>query len=221
MRDFEEIFDLAAARHGGAAALEAMLEKPKPPEALAAIPDDRWLSCFAKCVFQAGFSWTVIEAKWPGFEEAFHGFDPGWCSHVDGDRFDALVADARIVRNAAKIHAVRDNAVLILGLAAEHGAAARCFADWPAADFAGLLAMLKARGGRLGGLAGARAMRMMGKDSWLLSPSVVARLTAEGVPTGASKKAQGAVQAAFDGWAAQSGRSFTEISRILALSIEG
>lgn len=221
MRDFEEIHRLAADRHGGPAALEALLERPKTPAELAAIPDDRWLSCFAKCVFQAGFSWKVIEAKWPGFEEAFHGFDIGWCSHVDGDRFDDLVADARIVRNAAKIGAVRDNAIFLSDLAAEHGSAARVFADWPSSDFAGLLAMLKARGGRLGGLAGARAMRMMGKDSWLLSPAVAARLEAEGVPTGASKKAQAAVQAAFDALAAQSGRSFTEISRILALSIDG
>lgn len=63
MRDFQQIFDIAADRKGGAEALEGMLSVPKPPKELAAIPDDRWLSMMAKCVFQAGFSWKVIEAK--------------------------------------------------------------------------------------------------------------------------------------------------------------
>ena len=29
-----------------------------------------------KRVFSAGFAWSVIEAKWPGFEAAFLSFDP-------------------------------------------------------------------------------------------------------------------------------------------------
>ena len=28
-------------------------------------------------VFSAGFAWSVIETKWPGFEKAFLGFKPG------------------------------------------------------------------------------------------------------------------------------------------------
>ena len=44
---------------------------------LAAIPDDRWLSCLAKCVFQAGFNWKVVDSMWPGFETVFDGFDIG------------------------------------------------------------------------------------------------------------------------------------------------
>lgn len=31
----------------------------------------------AKRVFPAGFAWSVIESKWPGFETAFLGFAPG------------------------------------------------------------------------------------------------------------------------------------------------
>ncbi len=48
------------------------------------------------------------------------------------------------------------------------------------------------------------------------------RLVAEGIiakaPTSARDKA--AVQSAFNTWKAQSGRSLTEISRVLALSID-
>ncbi|MEZ5769535.1 MAG: hypothetical protein R3D80_19145 [Paracoccaceae bacterium] len=49
----------------------------------------------------------------------------------------------------------------------------------------------------------------------------MARLTAEGVIDGpaTSKRALAAIQAAFNTWAAQSGRSLREISRTLAFSI--
>ena len=46
---------------GGAEAFEATLPKPKSPAEVAAIPDDRWLATMTRAVFQAGFSWKVIE----------------------------------------------------------------------------------------------------------------------------------------------------------------
>ena len=80
MRSFDEIFEIAANRHGGPDALKAKLSTPKSPAELAAMPDDRWLSTITKCVFQAGFNWKVIENKWDGFETAFGGFDVGRCA---------------------------------------------------------------------------------------------------------------------------------------------
>ena len=63
----------------------------------------------------------------------------------------------------------------------------------------------------------------MGVDSWILSPSVVAALVNAGVvdkaPT--SRKAMEAVQAAFTQWRKESGRSLTEVSRVLAMSADG
>ena len=78
MRDFADIFAQAAARKGGEAALDALVaEHPsRTPAELAAIGDDRWLAQMSKCVFQAGFNWKVIDAKWAGFETAFHRFAP-------------------------------------------------------------------------------------------------------------------------------------------------
>jgi 3-methyladenine DNA glycosylase Tag len=35
-----------------------------------------YLEVMSKSVFQTGISWKVVEAKWPGTREAFHGFDP-------------------------------------------------------------------------------------------------------------------------------------------------
>ena len=90
MKTFEDIFAIAAERHGGPEALEAKLEPPPPASEVAVIPDDRWLSMMTRSVFQAGFSWKVIEAKWPGFEEAFDGFDVGRCAMMDDDWFDSL-----------------------------------------------------------------------------------------------------------------------------------
>jgi len=220
MRSFDEIFAIAADRKGGAKALQAMLNTPANPMELMQIPDHRWLSRLTQHVFSAGFNWKVIENKWPGFEAAFHGFDIGKCAMMNDDWFDELIQDTRIVRHGAKIQAVRDNAAFLQELAAEHGSAAKCFSTWPAEDYSGLLAMLKKRGTRLGGNTGSYALRFMGLDSFILSRDVVGRLIAEGVidkqPT--SKSAMASVQAAFNQWRAQSGRSLTEISRVLAMS---
>jgi len=221
MRGFDEIFAIAAARKGGAEALAALLEPPTPPEELAQLPDNRWLSRFSRQVFSAGFNWKVIEAKWDGFETAFNGFDIGKCAMMNDDWFDALIQDTSIVRHGAKILSVRDNAVFLQDLAREHGSAARVFAGWPASDYVGLLDMMKKKGTRLGGTTGQYALRFVGADGFILSRDVVARLVAEGVvdkaPT--AKGALARVQGAFNDWREQSGRSLKEISRVLAMSI--
>lgn len=220
MRSFDEIFAISADRHGGAEALEAKLSRPKSLEELVAIPDDRWLAEMTRSVFQAGFNWKVVESMWPGFETAFKGFDIGTCALMDDDWFDKLVTDTSIVRYPAKILSVRDNAVFLSNLAKQHGSGGRALAEWPSEDFAGLLAMMKKDGNRLGGTTGQYFLRFMGRDSYILSRDVVGRLEAEGVvdkaPT--SKRAMTAVQDAFNTWMDQSGRSLTEISRVLAMS---
>lgn len=220
MQHFDRIFDIAAARHGGAEALEAKLSRPKPTADLVNMPEDRWLSIISKCVFQAGFNWKVIEAKWDGFETAFGGFDVGRCAFMDDETFDALLQDTRIVRNGTKIASVRENAAFLLELRDE-GGAGHVLGGWPSADFIGLLALLAERGSRLGGASAQYAMRFAGRDSFILSRDVTARLIAEGVidKPATSKKAMTAVQSAFNTWMDQSGRSLTEISRVLAMSL--
>ena len=220
MRSYAEIHALAAARHGGPDALESLLPKPERPEILAEIPESRWLAQFARTILSAGLAWTVVESKWPGIETAFRGFDIDALAMMDDAWFDALLADPRVIRSGPKIAALRDNAVLFQELRSD-GGAPRVFADWPSTDFAGLLEMLKVRGARLGGSTAAYALRQMGRDSYILSRDVTARLVAEGVIDRApgSKSAMRAVQGAFNTWMAQSGRSLTEISRTLALSL--
>ncbi len=220
MQPFEDIFAIAADRHGGPKALETKLDKPLPPEKLAKVPEDRWLSQMTQRVFCAGFNWQVIEKKWDGFEDAFHGFDVDRAAMMNDDWLDELVQDTRIVRNGAKIQSVRDNAVFIQELR-DDGGIAKVIGGWPQDDYIGLLDMLKKRATRLGGASGQYFLRFMGVPSFILSTDVTARLIAEGVvdkaPT--SKGAMKAVQAAFNKWREQSGRSLTEISRVLAMSV--
>ena len=220
MRTFDELFDISAARHGGAAALEATFSKPKSLAELEKMPEDRWLSILTKGVFQAGFNWRVIENKWDGFETAFHGFDVGRCAMMDDDWFDALMKDTSIVRNGMKIATIRGNAVFLMGLRDQGGAGA-VLGGWPSTDYINLLELMKKEGSRIGGMTGQYAMRFAGRDAFILARDVVARLIAEGVidkpPT--SKTAMRAVQAAFNDWMDQSGRSLNEISRVLAMSL--
>ncbi len=224
MESIKAIYDRAAKRKGGEAALEEMLAgADQHARDIAKLGDDRILSEFSKRVFQSGFNWKVVENKWPDFETAFHGFDIGRNALMSDDDLDRHLANKGIVRHAAKILSVRDNAIFLSDLAKEHGSAARFFADWPAEDHVGLLEVMKKRGARLGGMTGQYALRFLGRESFILSQSVVAALIAAGVvdkaPT--SKGALAAVQAAFNGWKKESGWSLTRLSRVLALSADG
>ncbi|GGX65640.1 3-methyladenine DNA glycosylase [Tateyamaria omphalii] len=220
MRDLNEILAISADRKGGEAPIFADLEPSLSPEEIAQVPDDRWLAEMTRSVFQAGFNWKVVERMWPGFEEAFHGFDVDRCAFMNEDWFDELCRNTAIVRYPQKIRAVQQNAIFIKEQTAAHGGFGKMVAAWPGDDFAGLLALLKKDGSRLGGTTGQYFLRLMGVDGYLLSRDVTARLIAEGVidkpPT--SRSAMMAVQAAMNTWAEQSGRSLKEVSLILATS---
>lgn len=222
MMPFSVIRERAEQRKGGASALEALLPHVPGNEALAALPDDRALAMMAKRVFSAGFVWSVIEAKWPGFEAAFLGFDPGALMFQPDDYWDGLERDTRIVRNGAKIRSVRENAAFVRAIAAEHGSFGRFLAAWPADDEVGLLDLLARRGSRLGGNSGQMLLRFLGFDAFVTSGDVVACLRDAGIDIAAEPKSKGdmaKIQAAFNAWHAETGIPYTHLSRICALSI--
>jgi 3-methyladenine DNA glycosylase Tag len=221
MQSFQSLFEHAAKRKGGTAALEALLPIPLSSKALTKIPDDRWLAMMSRCIFQAGFSWKVIDKKWPEFEESFAGFNPKRWREMSDDDFDRLLKDRRIVRNATKILTVRDNATFLCDLAEEHGSAAKFFAEWPTEDYVELLILMKKRGSRLGGNSAQYFLRFMGKDSFITSQDVVTALIREGVisSTPKSQRDLRATQQAFNQWQQESGRSLTQISKVLAFTI--
>jgi len=222
MISFETIQARAEARKGGAEALQRLLPPAPDRQALARMTDDRVLAEITRRVFSAGFVWSVIDAKWPGFEAAFQGFDPAALAFQPDEFWDALTGDARIIRNGAKIMAVRHNASFVLGVAREHGGFGRFLADWPSSDQIGLLDLLAKRGARLGGATGQMLLRFIGWDGFVTSSDVVACLRDAGLDIGEeakSKRDLAKVQAQFNAWAEETGAPYRHLSRICAMSV--
>jgi DNA-3-methyladenine glycosylase I len=71
--------------------------------------------------FQAGLSWITILRKRENFRHAFDGFVPEKIAAYDDKKFAALMADAGIVRNRAKIQGAIGSARLYLEIMAEPG----------------------------------------------------------------------------------------------------
>ena len=57
LEKFDDIYQRAAARKGGAAKLNILLGPGQQDQFLVAISDDRFLAEFSKKVFQSGFVW--------------------------------------------------------------------------------------------------------------------------------------------------------------------
>ncbi len=66
--------------------------------------------------FQAGLSWISILRRRPGFRAAFHDFDPLLVAALGIAEVEALMLDARIIRNRAKIESTIKNARVTLEL---------------------------------------------------------------------------------------------------------
>jgi 3-methyladenine DNA glycosylase Tag len=219
---FKTIRARAEKRKGGAKVLNRLLPPTPNLKALAKIGDDRVLSEMTRRVFSAGFAWSVIDAKWPGFEEAFLGFEPRRLSFQPDEFWDRLVKDTRIVRNAAKIMSVRANASFVTDVAQEHGSFGALLAKWPSSDEIGLLELLAKRGNRLGGRTGQMLLRFLGWDGFVTSKDVVACLRDAGLDVAeviTSKRDLAKVQAQFNAWAEETGLPFVHLSRICAMSI--
>jgi 3-methyladenine DNA glycosylase Tag len=222
MPAFKTIRARAAKRKGGDAALASLLPKLAGRQALERLKDDRVLAEMAKRIFSAGFVWSVIESKWPGFEAAFLKFEPKRLLHQPDEFWERLTADKRIVRNPQKITAVRENARFVADIAREHGSFGKFLADWPTTDQVGLLDLLGKRGARLGGRTGQYFLRFIGWDGFITSPDVVACLLEAGLdiaenPT--SKKDLKKIQDQFNAWAEETGLPLTHVSRICAMSV--
>jgi 3-methyladenine DNA glycosylase Tag len=95
--------------------------------------DNGYLEQMTKAIFQAGFSWRVVNDKWPEFQQAFDGFDVNTVAAYDDRDIDRLLSDEGIVRNGRKITATIENANEYQRLVAEYGsfhAYLRSMDDW-------------------------------------------------------------------------------------------
>ena len=222
MLAFSKIRNRAAKRKGGEAVLERLLGTVSGNAALVSVSDDRVLSAMTQRVFSAGFVWRVIEAKWPGFEEAFLGFEPKRLLFQPEEFWGDLASDKRIVRNGAKIMSVKDNAAFVERIAAEHGSFGAFLAQWPSDDQIGLMAFLGKHGSRLGGATGQYFLRWIGWDGFVISPDFGAALRDAGLeiaenPT--SKRDLTRIQTQLNKWHSETGLPYRHLSRILSMSI--
>lgn len=220
--DHRWLQETVRARFDSDAAMEAFLPQPRSAPALRKLGDDRYLSAMTRRVFQAGMQHSVVDAKWPGFEAVFGGFDPQALAQAGPAQVAAWMGDARIIRHRVKLQSIALNARLILDVRHESGRGFGAFiADWPTADIVGLWRFLGTRGARLGGRSAAGFLRLVGKDTFLLTSHVVARLKQAGVverePTGQRDLQR--VQDALNELQQASGRPLCQLSAMLALSI--
>ena len=221
MKEFDWIYQHVVERLGSARELEIYMPKPATTRQLRAKDDAFYLSTMCRRVFRAGLKHSVVDNKWPGFEKAFFGFNPRRVAMMSDEEMDSLMGNTDIIRHWNKIKSVRYNASLMLEMMDEHGNIGNWLAQWPADDVVGLWTLLKKEGAQLGGNSGPYFLRMVGKDTFVLTEDVVVALKAQGVvdkkPT--SQKDLKLVQSAFNQWAEQSGRPLCQISRLLAMTV--
>ena len=218
MRDFDWIYQHALNRKGGAEALEALLPVPRSADELAVLPDRFFLSSMTWRIFCAGLNRKVVDNKWPAFEEVFFGFEPEKMVLMSDEMLEKTMQDKRIIRHWGKIKSIRRNAAMVLELGEAKGGFGRFLADWPSDAIVELWQLLKKQGAQLGGNSGAYSLRIVGKDTFMLSKDVVTALKAQNIvdkkPT--SKADLTAVQSAFNDWQKQSQRPLCQISRLLS-----
>ena len=217
---FATILDTARQRHG-AAAIDARLPQPRSALELKDTPDDRYLSQMSLRIFRAGLKHSLVDAKWPAFEEVFAGFDPRRVRAMPDEAMEKLLGDARLIRHWGKLKSVRDNAAAMLTVGEEFGGFGAWLGSWPGADIVGLWEALAARFSQMGGNSGPTFLRMVGKDTFILSPSVVAGLKHWAEMPPPKNRDRAMAQAVFNTWAAETGRPLSQLSLILAMSVDG
>ncbi len=87
-------------------------EKPKD--------DKGYFEVLSKAVFNAGFSYQVVNNKWEGTKEVFHEFDPEILSKWTVDEISVALESLKIIRNSKKVTAIISNAKVFLNIVREH-----------------------------------------------------------------------------------------------------
>lgn len=221
LESFDRIYARACERKGGEAQLNALLPESLTSAEITQYQDSELLSAMSKQVFQSGFVWRVVENKWPAYEQAFFGFEPHKVLMLSPEQIQQRASDPKLIRHQKKTQAIVDNALMTLDIAKEHGSLAQYIANWPSEEITGLWQVLKKRGARLGGNTGPYFLRGIGKDTFLLTNDIQGYFKAHQLLDAGISSQTGLrqVQAIFNTWQQQSGRSLAEISRILACSV--
>lgn len=221
MRLSFEALQTAALRHHDQVDIDARLPAVASAAELAARSDAEWLSLISRRVFRAGMKHSVIDARWPAFEQAFWGFDPRACQLIGDDRFEQLMQDERLIRHWGKLKTIPVNALMVQQRSQQHGGFGRFIADWPGDDLVGLWQLLAKEGAFLGGDGAARLLRMAGKDTFIMTPDTVRVLINARIVTTkpTAKRDLRLVQEVFNELVEESGWPLSHLSVLMALSI--
>ena len=221
MIGFRDIYNLALERKGSKEILESLIARPSHRSSLRVFSDDRCLAEFTKKIFQSGFVWKIVEQKWEGFEEIFWGFNIDKILLMPEDMLERKAQDKKIIRNFRKVRTIFVNAQMIKDTCErEDKSFGKFLSDWPKSDLVGLWLYLKSNGSRLGGNTGPFALRALGFDCFLLTKDVENFLRLHGIVDSgiSSKRALYAAQNFFNNLQKDSGRNFSELSRLIAFS---
>ncbi|WP_281212976.1 DNA-3-methyladenine glycosylase I [Shewanella insulae] len=221
LESFDSIYQRACERKGGEQGLATRLPEVLPEAKIAQYSDAELLSELSKKVFQSGFVWRVVDNKWPAYEVAFFNFEPQKVLMLSPEQIQQRAGDPELIRHLKKTMAIYDNALMVHDIRVSHGSFAKFIAQWPSENIVGLWAELKRLGSRLGGNTGPYFLRSIGKDTFLLTEDNKGYFQAHKLIDAGftSKRGLTQVQAVFNEWQAQSGRSLAEISRILACGV--
>lgn len=219
MIPFAKIRKQAEINSGGKEELVARMPVIPPNDSLRQIATEDYFSTMSFRIFSTGLNQKMVLNKWADFEEVFLGFVPSKIAFFSEDDIGRLMDDTRIIRHLGKIRATHHNALAMIELEKEYGSFGNYLADWPETDCIGLWEDLKNRFKQLGGNSGPYFLRMMGKDSFMLTPDVVKALNKLDVASGklTSKRDRAKVQTAFNTWHDETGSPYSELSRTLAI----
>ncbi|MHA2102959.1 MAG: DNA-3-methyladenine glycosylase I [Candidatus Hodarchaeales archaeon] len=78
--------------------------------------DEGYFEFLTKAVFQAGFSYKVVEQKWPDITEVFENFNFSSIAHWDEEKILDVVQSPKIIRNMKKVRGIVYNAQIFIEL---------------------------------------------------------------------------------------------------------
>jgi len=221
--NYQRIYEAALRRFAGdQQALKAAMPVLAGADELRSRSDAWYLSMMSRRVFRAGMKHSVIDQRWDYFDQVFDGFDVRSCAMITPDDIDRYMQDKGLIRHRGKLASIPANAQMILDIREEYGSIGEMLAQWPEHRIVDLWIKLKREGKLLGGRSASAFLRMVGKDSFMLTDDVCLALVRLEV-LDREAKSQGdwrRAQMAIAKWAAEGKCSMADVSRLLSLGIE-
>ena len=83
--------------------------------------DNEYFTMLSKSVFQAGFSFKVVEQKWTYIVETFDNFDFKKVMNWNEEKIYQVLQSPKIIRNSKKVRGIVDNARVFHDIITKYG----------------------------------------------------------------------------------------------------